>query len=309
MRLIRRHLLEISDPPSLLYVRGNPCAAAESAGLPSSAAATRRRRACRPPRTFAKALAGKGARHHQRPRPWHRRRRPSRRTGRRRRNHRCHRHRCRPRLSGAQSRNLQLAIAERGAIVSEFPAGHAGDRRQLSRAATASFQALSCGVLVVEAAPESGSLITARLAAEQGREVFRHSRVDSFAGCPRLPQVDQAGSQTGRNGAGHSRRTRQLCRKLRISASMKPSRQPATMIFSRRTRPRPLRAGRSGRAHRTERRPVARRTADAGTRRPDRHPARQPLPASRLRPPYIETACQAAHRALIMPRQPNRQNP
>jgi len=71
----------------------------------------------------------------------------------------------------AKHRALAHQIAERGLILSEFPLGtpsKAGNFPRRNRL----ISGLSLGCLVVEANIDSGSMITARLATEQGREVF-----------------------------------------------------------------------------------------------------------------------------------------
>jgi len=164
-----RALLEIPDPPSVLYVRGAP-ALLQKPGLAVVGSRNATPQGLKTAESFARTLAAQGltivsglalgidAAAHQGALQASGNTVAVIGTG-------------ADRIYPARNRDLALNIAEHGAIVSEFPLGTPAIAANFPRR-NRIISGLARGVLVVEAAPESGSLITARLAAEQGREVF-----------------------------------------------------------------------------------------------------------------------------------------
>lgn len=92
-----------------------------------------------------------------------------------------------------ENRALQTAIATNGLLIAEQPAGTEPRARHFPRR-NRLISGVSLGILVVEAALRSGSLITARLAGEQGRDVF------AIPGSPLDPRC-RGGNDLIRHGA------------------------------------------------------------------------------------------------------------
>ncbi|MBK5931260.1 DNA protecting protein DprA [Halochromatium salexigens] len=158
------------------------------------------------------------------------------------------------RVYPAAHRELAHRISSEGALVSEFMPGVGPQASHFPRR-NRTISGLSLGTLVTEAAPRSGSLITARYAAEQGREVFaipgsihnplaRGCHALIREGAKLIDSVDQLLEELAP----------QLQSYLAQPAESAQSAQPAESADSRPSRP-PAKAGQS--SHRSSATPTA----------------------------------------------------
>ena len=135
------------------------------------------------------------------------------------------------RVYPARHHTLAQRIARQGLLLSEFPLGTAALAHHFPKR-NRIIAGLSQGTLVVEAALKSGSLITARLAAEQGREVF------AIPGSIHAPQVRGCHALI-RQGATLVDTVHDILQELppqeRPSAMPQPSTAPTTMAPTERT--------------------------------------------------------------------------
>ena len=119
------------------------------------------------------------------------------------------------RVYPARNRDLAHELVARGLVISEFAPGTPPLRQNFPQR-NRLVSGLSRGVLVVEATLDSGSLITARLAAEQGREVF------ALPGSIHSP-FSKGGHRLIRDGAKLVETAQDILEELAIAA---PGREP-----------------------------------------------------------------------------------
>ncbi len=124
------------------------------------------------------------------------------------------------RIYPARNATLARRIAEAGAIVSEYPLGTAPLAHNFPRR-NRLIAGLAKGVLVVEAALKSGSLITAKLATDCGREVF------AIPGSIHSP-VARGCHQLIRDGAKLVESAEDILEELRLDSSGTAVRVPPT---------------------------------------------------------------------------------
>jgi DNA processing protein len=115
---------------------------------------------------------------------------------------------------------LYAAIAESGALIAEPPLGTVPQARHFPRR-NRIISGLSLGIVVVEAAARSGSLITARFALDQGREVF------AVPGSPLDPRC-RGTNDLIRNGATLTETAEDVLQQLPAGALPRPIPVPET---------------------------------------------------------------------------------
>ncbi|HMM14997.1 MAG TPA: DNA-processing protein DprA [Parvibaculum sp.] len=124
-----------------------------------------------------------------------------------------------------ENRQLHEQVAERGLLVAEMPLG-TQPRGKLFPRRNRIISGLALGVVVVEAAMRSGSLITARFALEQGRDVF------AVPGSPLDPRAHGSNSLIKQGAALVESAADVIAALAQTSAS--PFAEPDTPGFTRR---------------------------------------------------------------------------
>ena len=199
------------------------------------------------------------------------------------------------RIYPAANRDLGHRLAAKAGLLSEFPLGTPPLPANFPRR-NRLISGLSRGVLVVEATLASGSLITARFAAEQGREVFAipgsiHSPFSK--GSHRLIKEGAKLVETAQDVLEELRRGRRQTTRATPAAAAGPCEGDAGRVLDG-ARARSGRRRCADRAHRPRRRArIASRWSSWSSRGTHRAAARRRVPAralSRRRPQLADSA-------------------